>query len=406
MHSPSTSSSSSRSLWQLFLVFLRLGLTSFGGPAAHIGYFRQEFVARRQWLSEQAYADLVAMCQFLPGPSSSQVGMAVGIFRAGYRGALAAWLGFTLPSALLLMVVALSVLEDARWLSGDVVHGLKIVAVAIVAQAVWGMAASLCKGLGRQIIMLVAAAAALLLHGPFVQLAVILVAGAVGRLLLAAAPSSGMEHLPLALSRRTGLACLAAFFLLLLGIPALAALFPQPWLLETGIFYRVGSLVFGGGHVVLPLLQAELVPSGWVDKDVFLAGYGAAQAIPGPLFTLAAYLGVVMQHGPNGIAGGLLCLAAIFAPSFLLVAGLLPFWDEVRRNRHMQAVLAGVNAAVVGLLQAALYDPVWTSAIHGGRDLLVALAAFAALVWLKLPSWAVVLLAVLATSLTGLVGLA
>ncbi len=406
MHSPSTSSSSSRSLWQLFLVFLRLGLTSFGGPAAHIGYFRQEFVARRQWLSEQAYADLVAMCQFLPGPSSSQVGMAVGIFRAGYRGALAAWLGFTLPSALLLMVVALSVLEDARWLSGDVVHGLKIVAVAIVAQAVWGMAASLCKGLGRQIIMLVAAAAALLLHGPFVQLAVILVAGAVGRLLLAAAPSSGMEHLPLALSRRTGLACLAAFFLLLLGIPALAALFPQPWLLETGIFYRVGSLVFGGGHVVLPLLQAELVPSGWVDKDVFLAGYGAAQAIPGPLFTLAAYLGVVMQHGPNGIAGGLLCLAAIFAPSFLLVAGLLPFWDEVRRNRHMQAVLAGVNAAVVGLLLAALYDPVWTSAIHGGRDLLVALAAFAALVWLKLPSWAVVLLAVLATSLTGLVGLA
>lgn len=406
MHSPSTSSSSSRSLWQLFLVFLRLGLTSFGGPAAHIGYFRQEFVARRQWLSEQAYADLVAMCQFLPGPSSSQVGMAVGIFRAGYRGALAAWLGFTLPSALLLMVVALSVLEDARWLSGDVVHGLKIVAVAIVAQAVWGMAASLCKGLGRQIIMLVAAAAALLLHGPFVQLAVILVAGAVGRLLLAAAPSSGMEHLPLALSRRTGLACLAAFFLLLLGIPALAALFPQPWLLETSIFYRVGSLVFGGGHVVLPLLQAELVPSGWVDKDVFLAGYGAAQAVPGPLFTLAAYLGVVMQHGPNGIAGGLLCLTAIFAPSFLLVAGLLPFWDEVRRNRHMQAVLAGVNAAVVGLLLAALYDPVWTSAIHGGRDLLVALAAFAALVWLKLPSWAVVLLAVLATSLTGLVGLA
>lgn len=406
MHSPSTSSSSSRSLWQLFLVFLRLGLTSFGGPAAHIGYFRQEFVARRQWLSEQAYADLVAMCQFLPGPSSSQVGMAVGIFRAGYRGALAAWLGFTLPSALLLMVVALSVLEDARWLSGDVVHGLKIVAVAIVAQAVWGMAASLCKGRGRQIIMLVAAAAALLLHGPFVQLAVILVAGAVGRLLLAAAPSSGMEHLPLALSRRTGLACLAAFFLLLLGIPALAALFPQPWLLETGIFYRVGSLVFGGGHVVLPLLQAELVPSGWVDKDVFLAGYGAAQAAPGPLFTLAAYLGVVMQHGPNGIAGGLLCLTAIFAPSFLLVAGLLPFWDEVRRNRHMQAVLAGVNAAVVGLLLAALYDPVWTSAIHGGRDLLVALAAFAALVWLKLPSWAVVLLAVLATSLTGLVGLA
>nr|WP_198982765.1 chromate efflux transporter [Herbaspirillum sp. ASV7] len=406
MHPPSSSSSSGRTLWQLFLVFLRLGLTSFGGPAAHIGYFRQEFVARRQWLSEQAYADLVAMCQFLPGPSSSQVGMAVGIFRAGYRGALAAWLGFTLPSALLLMVVALSVLEDARWLSGDVVHGLKIVAVAIVAQAVWGMAASLCKGLGRQIVMLAAAAAALLLHGPFVQLAVILVAGAVGRLLLAATPSSGMEHLPLALSRRTGLACLAAFFLLLLGIPALAALFPQPWLLETSIFYRVGSLVFGGGHVVLPLLQAELVPSGWVDKDVFLAGYGAAQAIPGPLFTLAAYLGVVMQHWPNGVAGGLLCLAAIFAPSFLLVAGLLPFWDEVRRNRHMQAVLAGVNAAVVGLLLAALYDPVWTSAIHGGRDLLVALAAFAALVWLKLPSWAVVLLAVLATSLTGLAGLA
>ncbi len=405
MHTPPSPVSPGRSLWQLFLVFLRLGLTSFGGPAAHIGYFRQEFVARRRWLSEQAYADLVAMCQFLPGPSSSQVGMAIGIFRAGYRGALAAWLGFTLPSALLLMVVALSVLEDARWLSGDVVHGLKIVAVAIVAQAVWGMAASLCKGVARQIVMLGAAAAAVLLHGPFVQLAVILVAGAVGRILLTAAPAAGMEHLPLALSRRTGLACLATFFLLLLGIPALAALFPQPWLQESSIFYRVGSLVFGGGHVVLPLLQAELVPSGWVDKDVFLAGYGAAQAVPGPLFTLAAYLGVVMQHGPNGVAGGLLCLAAIFAPSFLLVAGLLPFWDEVRRNRHMQAVLAGVNAAVVGLLLAALHDPVWTSAIHGPRDLLVALAAFAALVWLKLPSWAVVLLAVLATSLTGLAGL-
>ncbi|MFJ3056750.1 chromate efflux transporter [Herbaspirillum sp. NPDC087042] len=406
MQTPPSPASSGRSLWPLFLVFLRLGLTSFGGPAAHIGYFRQEFVARRRWLSEQAYADLVAMCQFLPGPSSSQVGMAIGIFRAGYRGALAAWLGFTLPSALLLMVVALSVLKDARWLSGDVVHGLKIVAVAIVAQAVWGMAASLCKGLARQIFMLAAAAAAVLLHGPFVQLVVILVAGAAGRILLTAAPSAGMEHLPLTLSRRTGLACLAAFFLLLLGIPALAALFPQPWLQESSIFYRVGSLVFGGGHVVLPLLQAELVPSGWVDKDVFLAGYGAAQAVPGPLFTLAAYLGVVMQHWPNGVAGGLLCLAAIFAPSFLLVAGLLPFWDEVRRNRHMQAVLAGVNAAVVGLLLAALHDPVWTSAIHGTRDLLVALAAFAALVWLRLPSWAVVLLAVLATSLTGLAGLA
>ncbi|MCP1576566.1 chromate transporter [Herbaspirillum rubrisubalbicans] len=386
-------------IWPLFLVFLRLGLTSFGGPAAHLGYFRQEFVARRRWLSEQTYADLVAMCQFLPGPSSSQVGLAIGLIRGGYRGALAAWLGFTLPSAVLLMVVALSVLADARWLSGEVVHGLKIVAVAIVAQAVWGMAQTLCRGPQRLLIMVLAALAAGLLHGSLVQLGVIVLAGLAGRLLLHGPQMTLQEHLPLVVSRRAGRACLLLFFVLLAGIPLLASLYPAPWLQQINIFYRVGSLVFGGGHVVLPLLQAELVPTGWVDKDVFLAGYGAAQAVPGPLFTLAAYLGVVMSSWPNGVAGGVLCLLAIFAPSFLLVTGLLPFWDEVRRQRAMQAALAGVNAAVVGLLLAALYQPVWTSAIFNERDLLIALAAFAALVRLKLPSWAVVLLAVLAAVL-------
>jgi chromate transporter len=386
-------------IWPLFLVFLRLGLTSFGGPAAHLGYFRQEFVARRRWLSEQTYADLVAMCQFLPGPSSSQVGLAIGLIRGGYRGALAAWLGFTLPSAVLLMVVALSVLADARWLSGEVVHGLKIVAVAIVAQAVWGMAQTLCRGPQRLLIMALAALATGLLHGSLVQLGVIVLAGLAGRLLLHGPQMTLQEQLPLVVSRRAGRACLLLFFVLLAGIPLLASLYPAPWLQQINIFYRVGSLVFGGGHVVLPLLQAELVPTGWVDKDVFLAGYGAAQAVPGPLFTLAAYLGVVMSSWPNGVAGGVLCLLAIFAPSFLLVTGLLPFWDEVRRQRAMQAALAGVNAAVVGLLLAALYRPVWTSAIFNERDLLIALAAFAALVRLKLPSWAVVLLAVLAAVL-------
>jgi len=391
--------------WAIFLAFLRLGLTSFGGPAAHLGYFRHEFVARRRWLSEQTYADLVAMCQFLPGPSSSQVGLAIGLIRGGYRGALAAWLGFTLPSALLLMVVALSVLEDAHWLSGEVVHGLKIVAVAIVAQAVWGMAQTLCRGPVRLAIMVLAALAAWQLQGSLVQLGVIVAAGLAGRLLLHGPQVALQEHLPLVVSRRTGRACLLLFFVLLAGIPLLAALHPAAWLQQINIFYRVGSLVFGGGHVVLPLLQAELVPTGWVNKDVFLAGYGAAQAIPGPLFTLAAYLGVVMSSWPNGVAGGVLCLLAIFAPSFLLVTGLLPFWDAVRRQAAMQAVLAGVNAAVVGLLLAALYQPVWTSAIFGGRDLLIALAAFAALVWLKLPSWAVVLLAVLAATLPALDGI-
>lgn len=388
--------------WHLFLVFLRLGLTSFGGPAAHLGYFRQEFVARRRWLSEQTYADLVAMCQFLPGPSSSQVGLAIGLIRGGYRGAAAAWLGFTLPSALLLMAVALSVLEDARWLSGEVVHGLKIVAVAIVAQAVWGMARTLCRGPLRLLIMLLAALAAWQVQGSLVQLGVIALAGVAGRLLLHGPQIALQEQLPLVVSRRTGRFCLTLFFVLLAGIPLLAALHPAAWLQQLNIFYRVGSLVFGGGHVVLPLLQTELVPTGWVDKDVFLAGYGAAQAVPGPLFTLAAYLGVVMSSWPNGVAGGVLCLLAIFAPSFLLVTGLLPFWDGVRRQAAMQAVLAGVNAAVVGLLLAALYQPVWTSAIFTVRDLLIALAAFAALVWRKWPSWAVVLLGVLAASVPGL----
>ncbi|AYR23332.1 chromate efflux transporter [Herbaspirillum rubrisubalbicans] len=399
MSTTTTAPSPREPIWPLFLVFLRLGLTSFGGPAAHLGYFRQEFVARRRWLSEQTYADLVAMCQFLPGPSSSQVGLAIGLIRGGYRGALAAWLGFTLPSAVLLMVVALSVLSDARWLSGEVVHGLKIVAVAIVAQAVWSMAQTLCRGPQRLLIMVLAALATGLLHGSLVQLGVIVLAGLAGRLLLHGPQMTLQEQLPLVVSRRAGRACLLLFFVLLAGIPLLASLYPAPWLQQVNIFYRVGSLVFGGGHVVLPLLQAELVPTGWVDKDVFLAGYGAAQAVPGPLFTLAAYLGVVMSSWPNGVTGGVLCLLAIFAPSFLLVTGLLPFWDEVRRQRAMQAALAGVNAAVVGLLLAALYQPVWTSAIFNGRDLLIALAAFAALVWLKLPSWAVVLLAVLAAVL-------
>lgn len=378
-------------IWPLFLVFLRLGLTSFGGPAAHLGYFRQEFVARRRWLSEQTYADLVAMCQFLPGPSSSQVGLAIGLIRGGYRGALAAWLGFTLPSAVLLMVVALSVLADARWLSGEVVHGLKIVAVAIVAQAVWGMAQTLCRGPQRLLIMALAALATGLLHGSLVQLGVIVLAGLAGRLLLHGPQMTLQEQLPLVVSRRAGRACLLLFFVLLAGIPLLASLYPAPWLQQINIFYRVGSLVFGGGHVVLPLLQAAVVAPGWVGDSAFLAGYGVAQAVPGPLFTFAAFLGAALRDAPNGWLGATLALVSIFAPSFLLVAGTTPFWERLRRSTRMQAALAGVNAAVVGLLLAALYQPVWRETIVSARDFAAALVAFIALVFWRVPPWAVVI---------------
>ena len=381
---------SDRSPWAVFLVFLRLGLTSFGGPVAHLGYFREELVVRRRWLSERNYADLVALCQFLPGPASSQVGMALGLARAGYPGALAAWLGFTLPSAVALILFALGLAHWGDAVPAGLLHGLKVVAVAVVAQAVWGMARSLCPDAPRISLMAVAACAVLWWSSAWAQVLVLALAALVGLWTLAPGQGAAHEPLPIPVGRRAGMAWLALFVALLLGLPWAAAVFPHATLAVADAFYRAGSLVFGGGHVVLPLLQAELVPTGWVDQDTFLAGYGAAQAVPGPLFTFAAFLGASLQMGPQGVWGALVCLLAIFAPSFLLVAGALPFWEGLRAHPRMQAALAGVNAAVVGLLVAALYQPVWTSAIHTPQDFALALLAGVALMAWKLPPWLVV----------------
>ncbi|WP_339473903.1 chromate efflux transporter [Pseudomonas fluorescens] len=379
------------SAWSVFLIFLRLGLTSFGGPIAHLGYFHHEFVSRRQWLSERSYADLVALCQFLPGPASSQVGIALGLSRAGYRGALAAWAGFTLPSAMLMILFALGLSRYGAVLSPGALHGLKIVAVAVVAQAVWGMARNLCTDVPRITLMVIAACVALLAPSAWGQVSVIVVAGWVGLMLFK--PSQRVEHdaLSLPISRRAGAMWLALFLLLLVALPLLAERVTDQSLAMVDAFYRSGSLVFGGGHVVLPLLQAEVVPSGWVNNETFLAGYGAAQAVPGPLFTFAAFLGASMSVPPSGWAGAMICLLAIFAPAFLLVVGALPFWEHLRRSVRAQAALAGVNAAVVGLLLAALYQPVWTSAILKPQDFGLALVALMALMVWKLPAWLVVI---------------
>lgn len=374
----------------MFLIFLRLGLTSFGGPIAHLGYFRDAFVTRRRWLSERSYADLVALCQFLPGPASSQVGIALGLSRAGYGGALAAWLGFTLPSAVVLILLALGITRHSTAIPPGALHGLKVVAVAVVAQAVWGMARNLCTDAPRVAVMLLAACVALLQTSAWGQVGVILVAGMAGLLLFKPAPPTAHDTLPVTISRRAGALWLSLFVLLLASLPILTQLMPNPTLAVTDAFYRTGALVFGGGHVVLPLLQAEVVPRHWVSNDVFLAGYGAAQAMPGPLFTFAAFIGASMTQTPSGWLGGLLCLLAIFAPSFLLVLGALPFWESLRRSPRTQAALAGVNAAVVGLLLAALYQPVWTSAIFTARDVALALIGLLALMVWKLPPWLVV----------------
>lgn len=380
---------------EVFLVFLRLGLTAFGGPIAHLAYFREEFVRRRQWLSEAAYADLVALCQFLPGPASSQVGLALGLQRAGYRGALAAWCGFTLPSAILLILLAIGLVEFGDRLPGGLIAGLKIVAVAVVAQAVWGMAKSLCPDWPRRLLALAAAALLLALPSAWSQIGVIVGGGLIGLSLQQSAVTAPGEALAAGIGRRSASLWLLLFFLALAGLPLLTQAFPGHALAMVDAFYRAGALVFGGGHVVLPLLQAEVVGAGWIAGETFLAGYGAAQAVPGPLFTFAAFLGAA-GPAPNGWSGGLLALLAIFLPAFLLLAGALPFWDALRANRWARAALAGVNAAVVGILLAALYDPVWTSAIHGPAELLLAALAFAALMFGQQAPWRVVAVCALA----------
>jgi chromate transporter len=369
-------------------VAFRLGLTSFGGPIAHLGYFRDEYVVRRKWLDEKSYADLVALCQFLPGPASSQVGMAIGIARAGLPGALAAWLGFTLPSALALIlfaygVTALGGAADAGWL-----HGLKIVAVAVVAQAVWGMTKSLCPDRQRATLAILAAIVTLGWAGALGQLLSLAAAGMIGWFLLPPTGLGAEWRAQLPIDKRTGVIAWSIFFTFLLGLPVARQLIASHALDVFDSFFRVGSLVFGGGHVVLPLLKGEVVGPGWVSNEQFVAGYGAAQAVPGPLFTFSAYLGAVM----DGWGGALLTLVAIFLPSFLLVVGALPFWDSLRSKSSFQSALNGINAAVVGLLVAALYNPVWTSAIHRPGDFGLGLIAFGLLMFWKWPPWLVVVL--------------
>ena len=383
---------------QVFAAFLKLGVTSFGGPIAHLGYFRHEFVTRRKWLEEPSYADIVALCQFLPGPASSQVGITIGLLRAGLAGALAAWLGFTAPSALAMMafgygVTAFGDLGHAAWL-----HGLKIVAVAVVAQAVWGMAQSLCPDRPRVTLAIGAAVLTLLLPSAVGQVGVIALGALIGWRWLPgdAGKTANAMHVPL--SRRAGFAAFAIFVVLLILLPLAAGATQVHAIGLIDAFYRSGSLVFGGGHVVLPLLQQEVVPPGWISNDAFLAGYGAAQAVPGPLFTFAAYLGTAMQPSPNGWLGALICLVAIFLPSFLLLFGALPFWNDLRQRADIQSALRGINAAVVGLLLAALYTPVWTSAIGRPVDFAIAAVAFLLLVFWKVPPWLVVVLGALASA--------
>ena len=369
---------------EIFLAFLKLGLTSFGGPVAHLGYFREEFVVRREWVDDKVYSDLVALCQLLPGPASSQVGIALGISKAGLGGGLAAWLGFTLPSALALIAFGYGVASFGGVSESGAIHGLKVAAVAIVALAVWGMGRTLCPDAKRASLAALSALIALALPSVTGQIAAIVLCGLIGRWTLSAvAAGPGAPH-DFGVGRTPAVVAWAAFFGLLIGLPLLSQSIPSHALALFDRCYRSGALVFGGGHVVLPLLRAEVVPPGWITDNLFLAGYGAAQAMPGPLFTFAAYLGTVMTQPPNGSLGAVLCLVAIFLPSFLLVVGALPMWGALRERHSTQAALTGINAGVVGLLLAALYDPVWGSTIHSRADFGLALASFILLAFWKI----------------------
>jgi chromate transporter len=389
---------------EVFWAFLKLGVTSFGGPIAHLGYFRNELVLRRRWIDEAGFADLVALCQFLPGPASSQTGFALGLFRGGPLGALAAWTAFTLPSAILLVAFAYGASAFAGPIGQGVIHGLKVVAVAVVAQAVWGMAWNLAAGRERASIALAAALIVIFGGSALAQIAAIALGALAGLWLCRGSPATARGHLVLAVSRKTGAACLVAFFSLLILLPLAADATNAQAPALFNAFYRSGALVFGGGHVVLPLLQSQVVPPGWVTNDAFLAGYGAAQAVPGPLFTFAAYLGAVMKPEPNGVLGALIALVGVFLPGLLLVVGTLPFWDALRARPAAQAAMRGANAAVVGVLGAALYDPVWTSAILGAHDFGLALGAFILLTVWKLPPWIVVALTAAGATAIALLG--
>jgi chromate transporter len=377
---------------EVLWIFLRLGLTCFGGPIAHIGYFRDEFVVRRKWIDEHAYADLVGLCQFLPGPASSQVGFSIGLMRAGHLGGLAAWTGFTLPSAAILVLFA----YGAGALNGPVgaglLHGLKLTAVAIVAQAVWGMARNLCPDRERASIAVAAALIILFDTTSIAQIGAIVLGGFAGLLLCRDVAPAPAGHVAIPVSRTVGLITLGTFFALLAGLPMLRSLTGSMGVALFDAFYRSGALVFGGGHVVLPLLREAFVAPGWLSDDAFLAGYGAAQAVPGPLFTFAAYLGTAVAPAPHGLAGAALGLIGVFLPGMLILLGVLPFWDSFRKRARAQAAMRGVNAAVVGILGAALYDPVWATTVHSPRDFGIALVGFILLVAWRTPPLVVVAL--------------
>ncbi len=376
---------------EVFLTALRLGLTSFGGPIAHLSYFHDEYVKKKKWISEHAYADLVALCQFLPGPASSQVGMAIGLSRAGILGAILSWIGFTLPSAIILILFGLGMAKIDAGAHQHWLHGLKVVAVAVVAQAVLGMAKKLCPDKERATIAVISSVIVLLANSAVVLILVLIAAGLFGAYFLKT--SNELPHEPLHKGRkRIGSIFLLLFVGFLFVLPMLRPLGEELKLFDS--FYRSGALVFGGGHVVLPLLQAEVVPNGWVSNDLFMAGYGIANAIPGPLFAFSAYLGAVSTTSTTGWTGALLCLVAMFLPSFLLVVGALPFWEKMRSLPKIRQSMLGLNAAVVGILLAALYNPVWTSAIFSSRDFALAAVGFLLLEMWKIPSWAVVLLTV------------
>lgn len=368
---------------------MRLGLTSFGGPIAHLGYFRDEFVTKRKWFDDHSYADIVALCQFLPGPASSQVGISIGLSRAGIPGAMAAWLGFTLPSAIALVIFAFGVTVYRENLSAGLLHGLKLVAVAIVAQAIWGMGKNLTPDLRRILMALASAGLGVLIPTAFGQMGVIILGAILGLIFLKGIESNVRSSIRIPLSRSVGITSLILFVGLLVVLPIFGSRYESIRVIDS--FYRTGSLVFGGGHVVLPLLKAEVVNPGWVSSDAFMAGYGATQAVPGPLFSFAAYLGAILNTELTGLSGAGVCLLAIFLPSFLMVFGVLPFWEKLRQIQKMRFAVAGINASVVGLLIAAFYNPVWISAIFSIQDFILSVVCFALLMFMRVPSWGVVL---------------
>jgi chromate transporter len=408
--SPNAPAHARHAAFDVLRAFLKLGLISFGGPIAHIGYFRSEFVTRRRWLDDATYTDLVALCQFLPGPASSQIGFSIGLLRAGYLGALAAWTGFTMPSAIALVLFAYGAPALTGPVGAGLLHGLKLVAVSIVAQAVFGMARTLCADPQRACIAALAVVLMLYASTPLTQIGAIVLGGVAGLLLCRSTPAPASTPRPtptsphasptaIRLSRRVALASLAAFTLLLVGLPVLCRVGAPRGVELFAAFYRAGALVFGGGHVVLPLLRDAFVTPGWVSDDTFLAGYGAAQAVPGPLFTFAAYLGTVVQPSQHGVTGAALGLVGVFLPGMLVLMGTLPFWETLRTRPGAQAVMHGINAAVVGILGAALYDPVWTSSVQSPRDVGVVLIGFALLTMWHIRPLLVVIFAALAGAL-------